>query len=245
MDIEECGDVIERVRFDGDDVGEFALFDRSDLVLGADEFGGGDGCGDEAVLVGHSCFVHVDELFGVCAVGSDSDIGSEGDVDSGFVGACEGVLDEWSDCGGFVADGFWEVSVDFGFVFDELPGVDCGDEVGVVFDEEFDGFVVEVCAVLDGVDPCAERGVDSVGAVGVGGDFAAHHVGGLDDGFEFVVEELLLNSGGGWGEDSSGRCDFDEVYTFADSCSDGFACFGWAVDGGLMIGEVWAEDWGD
>lgn len=77
----------------------------------------------------------------------------------------------------------------------------------------------------------------------MGGDFASHHAGGFNDGFEFIVEELLIDSRGGWGENSTGRGDFDEVYAFADACADGFACFGWAVNGDLVIGEVWAEDW--
>ena len=139
LNIEECGEVLEGVVIDGDDVGGFACFDGSDAVLGTDEFGCVDGCRDKAVLVGHSCFVHVDKLLGVCAVGSDSDIRSEGDVDAGFMSAGEGVLDMWSDGGGFGADGFGEVAINFGFVFDELSCVDCGDEVGTGFEEEFDG----------------------------------------------------------------------------------------------------------
>ncbi len=79
--------------------------------------------------------------------------------------------------------------------------------------------------------------------MGVCGDFASHHAGGFNDGFEFVVEELLIDSRGGWGEDSTCGCDFDEVNAFADAGADGFACFGWAVHGDLMIREVWTEDW--
>lgn len=244
VDIEQGRDVFERVCPDGDDVGEFALLDGSDSIFCTDECGCIDGCGDEAVFVGHSCIVHVDELLGVCAVGSYADIGAEGDVDSGFMRSGEGVLDEWSDGGGFGADCFGEEAINFGFILDELSGVDCGDEVGVVLDEEIDGFVVEVGAMLDRGDTCAECGVDSVGAVGVGGDFAAHHFGGLDDGFEFVVEELLIDTCCGWGEDTTCGGDFDEVDAFADAGADGFACFGWAVGGGHVAWEIWTEDWG-
>lgn len=55
-------DVFEWVGGDGDDVGELAGFDGANLVACADEFGGIDGGGDEAVFWGHACFVHVDEL---------------------------------------------------------------------------------------------------------------------------------------------------------------------------------------
>lgn len=75
-------------------------------------------------------------------MGADADIGAEGYFYACFVGSGEGCLDAWADLGGFLLDGVGEVAIDLGFLFDELAGVDGGDEVGAVLDEECDGFVV-------------------------------------------------------------------------------------------------------
>ena len=82
-------DILHGIEGDGDEVGVLAFFEGTDLVLDADEFGGVDGGGDQAVFGAHAGFVHVDELEGVGAVGADADIGAEGDVDAGGVGARE------------------------------------------------------------------------------------------------------------------------------------------------------------
>ena len=71
--------VFEWILGDGDDVGGFADFYGADLVTRTNQIGGVDGGGDEAVDWGHAGLVHVDELLGVCAVGSYADIGAEGD----------------------------------------------------------------------------------------------------------------------------------------------------------------------
>lgn len=75
--------------------------------------------------------------------------------------------------------------------------------------------------MLDGVDARAESGVDAVGAVGVAGDLAPHHVRGFDDGFDLVVEHLLAEARGGVGEHAAGGGDLDEIGALADAFARG------------------------
>ena len=65
-------------------------------------------------------------------------------------------------------------------------------------------FVIDIAAVLDGIDSGEDRGLDAQRAVSVGGDFAAESVGGFDDGAHFLGAVLLKGRIVAFGEDSAG-----------------------------------------
>ena len=86
--------------------------------------------------------------------------------------------------------------------------------------------------MFDGIDAGAQRGIDAALAVGVGGDFPAHGVRSLDDGFQLLFGELLLETGRRVRQHAAGGRDLDEVGAFLDLLAHGApAIIGAVADG--------------
>ena len=159
----------------------------------------------------HASLDHVDELPGVVAVRADALVGAERDGDAGLVGALKRGLDERTDGGGLRAYDGGKIAVDLGLIRDETAGVDRGHVGGAVLFHQRDDLVAHEGAVLDGVDAGFDGALHALIAVGVGGDFEAVFVGGLDDRFQFFGGKLRILAAGREGEHAAGGGDFDEV----------------------------------
>ena len=109
----------------------------------------------------------------------------------------------------------------------------CGDENDVVFLHHAGGAHIHIGAVFNRVDPGADGGLYPVASVGVGGDFAAHGGGGLHDGVELIVEELLSRARICVGEHAASRGDLDQVSVTFDGGAHGAAAVGDTVADGL------------
>ena len=85
--------------------------------------------------------------------------------------------------------------------------------------------------MLDRRSARLEERVDPRRPMSVRRHLPAHHARSLDDGFELVVEELLLDPSGSVGQDSPGRGDLDDVHTAPHQLADGPSTICGAVAG--------------
>ena len=108
-----------------------------------------------------------------------------------------------------------------GLVRHPFPGHGGGHEHRLVLAEQADRLAVEIGPVLDGISAGAQEGVDAGHAVGVRGDAPAHHVGGLHDGVQLLLEELLLHARAGGRQHAPGGGDLDHVGAFLDQLAHG------------------------
>ena len=181
----------------------------------------------------HAELIDVDvDLMRVEAVRVDGGVGAESDFDTGFDGLDGVLLFDGADVLHLLLVEGREIAVLLHPV-DEVGG---GDEVGAVLLHHGDAFVVEVGAVLDGVDAGLAGPEDALCAVGVGGDLAAEAVSVGDDGlhlFEGVLGGLRVVA---LGEDAAGGSDLDEVGAVLDVFAD------LMLDGGDAVGYALAVD---
>ena len=89
----------------------------------------------------------------------------------------------------------------------------------LALDGEPDALGVDQAGMLDGVDPGADRGLDAVGAMRVGGDLQAPLVRLVGDRAKLVFGQLLLAGLGVAREDPAGGADLDHLG--ADTCAGG------------------------
>ena len=172
------------------------------------------------------------ELVGVEAVGIDGGVGAEGDFDAGGDGLFVVGLHGGADVGHLLLVERGEMAVLLHPV-DEVGG---GDEVGAVLLHGGDALVVDVGAVLDGVDAGFGGPEDALRSVGVGGDFAAEAVGVGDDGLQLFHGVLAGLRVVAFGEDAAGGGDLDEVGAVLDVFAD------LMLDGGDAVGYAFAVD---
>ena len=99
-----------------------------------------------------------------------------------------------------------------------------------------DALVVDVGAVLDGVDAGLRGPEDALRSVGVRGDLAAEAVRVGDDGLELFHGVLAGLGVVAFGEDAAGGGDFDEVGAVLDVFAD------LVLDGGDAVGYGFAMD---
>jgi hypothetical protein len=74
FDLAQDGDVRQRIALDGDEVGELAGFDRADVVLLLEKFGGGCGGSADGFERSEAALSEGDELFGVFALAFGADV---------------------------------------------------------------------------------------------------------------------------------------------------------------------------
>ena len=240
-------DPLERVAVDDDEVGDLARLDRPDVVAEAERVRGRAGRGDERFAGAESMVGHLDEL--EAEVADRCPVVAGGDRDAGCIGRPErqvGLL-EVVQC-----EVDQEVRPRRGRLgARRRPGVGAGVRGGGAGDAveaaerrdehlaggghalEQVGALVEVHAVLDGVDAGLDGDLGAVEAFGVGGDAMAHAVGLVDDRRDLLAGHLrgvgVLELDGA----RAGGHDLDEVGAapelFADGAADVVGAVGLAV----------------
>src|SRR5258708_7464987 len=79
-DAADSRDVVQRIAFDGDEIGFEARRDGTDFLAEAERFGGERGGADDGLHWGHAGIAHaVDELFGIAAVSTGDGVRAEDD----------------------------------------------------------------------------------------------------------------------------------------------------------------------
>ena len=144
--------------------------------------------------------------------GIDGCVGAAGDFDAGLDGADRILLLDGADVFHLLRVEGRKVAV----LLDPVDEVGGGNEVGAVLEHHGDVGVVEVAAVLDGVDAGLRGPEDGLRSVGVRGDLAAEAVRVGDDGlhlFERVLRGLGVVA---LGEHAAGGANLDEVGTVFD-----------------------------
>ena len=118
-----------------------------------------------------------------------------------------------------------------------LKAVEGGDEPGVVLLHELCAFLVEHCAVFDGVDASAGGGLDSGSAFGVGHHFFAGAVSDLNGGGHLGFAQLLNVEVGDGVHDAAGGHELDPIGSVLDVAADDV---GDVVDGVGDVRSTWA-----
>ncbi len=101
--------------------------------------------------------------------------------------------------------------------------VDIHDQISAVLFGEADAFVVNQAGVLDGVDAGANGILNSFGSVGVGGNLASRHVGGVGGRFQFLVGVLRRAGAVADGEHAAGGENLDHIHSILHLGADHMA----------------------
>ena len=184
-------------------------------------FGGADRGGLDGLQRSQAGADQEGELLGVVAVGGDAAVGAEGDFDAALVCAprhLQHLRPRLQRLGGL--GGSEEIVWPGGDARDEIARQQGRHKPGAVLLEQADRLVVQIGAVFDGIAAGAQEGVDAVDAVSVSRDLAAHPVSAFNDGGQFGITELLVQTGGGVGQDPAGGRDLDDVGAGADLGAD-------------------------
>ncbi len=235
-------DVFERVAGDGDDVSEFAGFERADFVGEAEEFGVDGGAGAEGIDGLHAEINHLVKFFGVAAVRVDARVSAETDFYALRERPLEGGMDGSGGGMGFCSDGGRNVDAAVKFFLKALNGHKRGDVIGALLLHQVESFVIEEAAMFDGIDAGANGALGGFGAVSVGGGFQAERMCFVDDGVEFFLGELRgVNSIGGR-ENTAGSAHLDHVGSVLVVEADGVASLFGTVDDAFAGTSFVAED---
>jgi hypothetical protein len=182
----EDADVVEGIAVDDKQVGAGSDGQGADLTLHTQQAGGRGGRGAEAV--GRRLDLGAQgELLELRALQGTEQITAEDQVDACPVGAFESGqarLVHLGDLSGRLC-GHPRVLAEPGHL---VVGDEGGDQVGVVFEEEADGVVVEEVSVLDAPGTRSQGPVDAAGVVGVHGDVAVVVLGLRDGGADLGAD---------------------------------------------------------
>jgi len=182
--------VFQRIAVDRDEIGMLAGLKRPDRVTHLEMLRRGDRGRADGGLGREAGLHHQRQFPCIAAMTRDAGIGAEGDAYTTLMRPGEHVQHPRANLGGLVTRGGRQ-PVLVGPAGNGHTRQHGRYQHGIILPEQTDRLVIEIGAMLDGVNARAQGGVDPVLAMRMGRDIAAHAFGGLDDGFELGLRELL------------------------------------------------------